>query len=169
MLWPWLSSSADLLVLPLRAPQILTVLNVPLHKLYFPPRMSFLPSWALGHSLLSFHLPPGMSIDLGTICAQPSTALLSSFSPIASKVCPLPRTNEPIRNTHHSQGEVPGSGFHVQEAKNPGPGACGWPGPWHPLSDLGFFSLGPITFALIAVSGGRAWQPVPGGPWDFNV
>ena len=69
-------SSANLLVLPL-----LTVLNVPLHKLYSLPRVSLLSSWALDHCLHSFHLPLGMPLELGTVCAQPSTALCSSFLP----------------------------------------------------------------------------------------
>lgn len=57
------------------------------------------PPGPLATLYLAFTPPtptPGMSLDLGTICAQPSTAFCSCFPPIAYKVYVLPRTNEPV-------------------------------------------------------------------------
>ncbi|KAB0374185.1 hypothetical protein FD755_014441 [Muntiacus reevesi] len=76
---------------------------------------------------------------------------------------PCPEQRSPVgRPTSHS--EAPGLDSMVREAKNPGPGACGCRGLGVHCLSWGSFNLGPIPISLIAVSGGRAWQPVPGVP-----
>lgn len=103
VLWAWTSLPALLLILHLHAPEIVTVLSVPLHIQAVLSARNVLP-FLLGPWLLFtftfFESVPRVGDSLG-----PALHSSPSCFPTASKVCPLL-----TRNTPHSQGRSPRPG-----------------------------------------------------------